>query len=42
MGHRIFEKQEKFISKGLLKMKSNSNHSKVHKHYLVKVSQLVL
>jgi hypothetical protein len=40
MGHKTFEKQKKkFISKGLLKTRSNSNPSKVHNHHLVKVSE---
>jgi hypothetical protein len=38
MGHKNFEKQKKFISKGLLKTRSNFDLSKVHNHHLVKVS----
>jgi len=40
MGHKIFEKErKKFISKGLLKTRSNYKPSKVHNHHLVKASQ---
>jgi hypothetical protein len=40
MGHKFFEKErKKFISKGLLRTRSNCNPSKVHNHHLVKVSQ---
>jgi hypothetical protein len=39
IGHKIFDKQKKIISKGLLKTRFNFDASKVHNYHLVKVSQ---
>jgi hypothetical protein len=36
--HRNFDKHKKIISKGLLKIKSNFDPSKVHNYHLVEVS----
>jgi hypothetical protein len=38
LGIKILTNEKKFISKGLLKTKSNSYTSKVHNYHLVKVS----
>jgi hypothetical protein len=38
IGHKNFDKQKKFISKGLLKTSSNFDLSKVHNYHVVKVS----
>jgi hypothetical protein len=39
LGIEILTNTKKFISKGLLKIRSNSDPSKVHNYHLVKVSQ---
>jgi hypothetical protein len=39
LGIEILTNKKKFISKGLLKIRSNFDLSKVHKYHLVKVSQ---
>jgi hypothetical protein len=38
-GAKILRNKKKFISKGLLKTRSNSKLLKVHNYHLVKVSQ---
>jgi hypothetical protein len=38
-GTNFLKNKKKFISKGLLKTRSNFDPSKVHNHHLVKVSQ---
>jgi hypothetical protein len=38
LGTKILTNKKKFISKGLLKTRSNFDLSKVHNYYLVKVS----
>jgi hypothetical protein len=37
IGHNKSNKLKKIISKGLLKTRSNYDHSKVHNHHLIKV-----
>jgi len=39
LGISFLKTQKKFISKGVLKIKSNSYLSKVHNYHLIKVSQ---
>jgi hypothetical protein len=39
IGQRIFDKQKKIISKGLLKTRFHFDLSKIHNYDLVKVSQ---
>jgi hypothetical protein len=39
LGTKILRNKKKIISKRLLKTRSNSDPSKVHNYYLVKVSQ---